>query len=70
MSFMIKELQNENDRLQKDIQLAETELKEATSAMNTMADDYAKLKVSLYANCQALFLNINLCNKNYAPKIL
>ena len=42
----MKELQDENDRLQKDIILAQGELKDATTAMNTMTNDYAKLKVS------------------------
>ncbi|XP_065052482.1 centrosomal protein of 290 kDa-like [Rhopilema esculentum] len=40
----IRELQDENDRLQRDVTLAQKELKDATAAMNEMADDYAKLK--------------------------
>ena len=58
--LLIKELQDENDRLQKDIQLAQTELKEATDAMNTMADDYAKLKVSFYAYVFSTFCKQSL----------
>eukprot|EP00794_Sanderia_malayensis_P012922 gene12922-14254_t len=40
----IRDLQNENDSLQKDVNIARKELEEATIAMNEMADDHAKLQ--------------------------
>jgi len=49
----IRGLQDENDKLQRGIQHVELELKEATSAMNTMADENGKLK-SVLSNTDAI----------------
>ena len=41
-------MQDENDRLVKDIGNVKKELEQATEDMNNITDDYSKLKVFLY----------------------
>ena len=59
-ALSIKGLQDENDKLQRGIQHVELELKEATSAMNTMADENGKLKVLLHCDCYSKLPSRNL----------
>ncbi len=56
--FLSQDLQNENDSLQKEINIAQQELKEASVAMNGMADDYSRLKVDFQSSRCLVFQSI------------